>query len=761
MLLREWVGATAGARVEATRAAARTTKERATECQCTKRPRRPRPAIAARYNDLRQRSRTSTSKVQAVAATAARPDAFRDPETRTRARRGPPRSRDAPVAVVAFGAISALGEGAAAAHGELAGRARVDRHRARRGARGRGLARPFVARVRLVEGREIDRAPRLLRSAPRCAARETSIASRPGWRGAPRRPRARHVERRDARRGAALRARGRRADASRRPSAPRTSGRSLGCAASLGVALRAVHRWCSAACASSALAIGLACRWLERGACDVVLAGGFDDVTVFVGAGFEALRAITAAPPPRPFRVGRDGMALGRGGGGARAGLAGRGAARVFVTGFAAASADAVHLTAPDRQGAGARARGHARPSTRPGDPRGRPRERARTATPFNDAAEARAHRATSLGAERGRVVVVHPFKAQIGPRARAPDRRSSSSRARRDRARRAPRGLRRGRDRPETPRVRLLARAERGAPADRAEARRGLRGRERGARRHVVARAGGGATRLRPVYLHQAATDRRRARDRGARGGARLCSADRLARADGLVRLALAAVARAARGHGRSRRRGRRGRDAPSRRSRPTRRSPRASGSAARSLRRAASLPVHVAERGRRASARSPSASPARASRSAGGCTRRSRRSRRRRCSSRQVTSTGSLSSRPMTWAPPRARSDSLASGRAPSRCSSTPSDRPGARPGGRPPDRAMRRRGSRRARRPGSASAGGHRRRRRAHGALAARRRAGAVRARVGVAGRPGAGRFRGRLTLRQAARNGARRQ
>ncbi len=105
------------------------------------------------------------------------------------------------------------------------------------------------------------------------------------------------------------------------------------------------------ACASSVLAIGLATRSLTRGDCDVALAGGFDDVTVFVAAGFEALRATTATPPPRPFRTGRDGMSLGEG-----AGLVAlvrdvrEARARAFVTGFGAAS-DAVHLTAPDREG--------------------------------------------------------------------------------------------------------------------------------------------------------------------------------------------------------------------------------------------------------------------------------------------------------------------------------------------------------------------------------------------------------------------------
>ena len=67
------------------------------------------------------------------------------------------------------------------------------------------------------------------------------------------------------------------------------------------------------ACAASTIAIGVGLRWLAEGACDLVLAGGFDAVSVLVAAGFEVLRATTSRLPPRPFRVDRDGMALGEG----------------------------------------------------------------------------------------------------------------------------------------------------------------------------------------------------------------------------------------------------------------------------------------------------------------------------------------------------------------------------------------------------------------------------------------------------------------
>jgi 3-oxoacyl-[acyl-carrier-protein] synthase-1/3-oxoacyl-[acyl-carrier-protein] synthase II len=103
-----------------------------------------------------------------------------------------------------------------------------------------------------------------------------------------------------------------------------------------------------AACASSTLALGLGVRWLELAACDLVVAGGYDAESDWVGAGFDSLKA-TSAQPPRPFRAERDGMALGEG----VALLAlSREAKRSlgFVRGFAA-STDAVHITAPDRSG--------------------------------------------------------------------------------------------------------------------------------------------------------------------------------------------------------------------------------------------------------------------------------------------------------------------------------------------------------------------------------------------------------------------------
>jgi 3-oxoacyl-[acyl-carrier-protein] synthase-1/3-oxoacyl-[acyl-carrier-protein] synthase II len=165
------------------------------------------------------------------------------------------------------------------------------------------------------------------------------------------------------------------------------------------------------ACASSTLAVGLALRWLELGRCDVALAGGFDALSSFVAAGFEALRATTASVP-RPFRVGRDGMALGEGAGVVALAREPGPAPLGFVAGFGA-STDAVHLTAPDQTG-----RGLAVAAERALADAGVPASDIdlvsahATATPFNDPAEARAL-GRALGAHAPKLV--HPFKAQIG----------------------------------------------------------------------------------------------------------------------------------------------------------------------------------------------------------------------------------------------------------------------------------------------------------------------------------------------------------
>lgn len=170
----------------------------------------------------------------------------------------------------------------------------------------------------------------------------------------------------------------------------------------IGPVARATHP--VTACSASTLAIMIAMRWLEADEVDYAIAGGYDALTVFVAAGFEALGATSASPPPRPFRTARDGMNLGEGCG---LFLLGRGHGVARIAG-AGASGDAVHLTAPDRTGGGlARAARRALEGFEGAidlvSVHG-------TSTPFNDPMEAKA--IASLGLSG---VVVHAGKASIG----------------------------------------------------------------------------------------------------------------------------------------------------------------------------------------------------------------------------------------------------------------------------------------------------------------------------------------------------------
>jgi 3-oxoacyl-[acyl-carrier-protein] synthase-1/3-oxoacyl-[acyl-carrier-protein] synthase II len=169
-----------------------------------------------------------------------------------------------------------------------------------------------------------------------------------------------------------------------------------------------------AACASSTIAIGLGCRWLEAEHADLVIAGGYDALSVLIAAGFESLGA-TTEKQPAPFRCDRDGMALGEGAALLALGRHSLDGAPMLgcVVGFGAAS-DAVHVTAPDPEGAGlARAAERALAEAAEWGQSIELVSAHATATPLNDAAEARALRRV-LGA-RATSVVVHPFKAAIG----------------------------------------------------------------------------------------------------------------------------------------------------------------------------------------------------------------------------------------------------------------------------------------------------------------------------------------------------------
>ncbi len=115
----------------------------------------------------------------------------------------------------------------------------------------------------------------------------------------------------------------------------------------------------SSACASGALALGLALEALRDGRVSVALAGGADSLCRLTFGGFNALQSV-AELPCRPFRAGRRGLSLGEGAAvlvlERAADAAARGArplARLLGSG---ASADAHHMTAPEPAGRGAAA---------------------------------------------------------------------------------------------------------------------------------------------------------------------------------------------------------------------------------------------------------------------------------------------------------------------------------------------------------------------------------------------------------------------
>jgi 3-oxoacyl-[acyl-carrier-protein] synthase II len=68
----------------------------------------------------------------------------------------------------------------------------------------------------------------------------------------------------------------------------------------------------SAACASSAVAVGEALGLIEDGICDEVIVGGTEALHAFVYRGFHALRALSSRPA-MPFDVDRAGLSLGEG----------------------------------------------------------------------------------------------------------------------------------------------------------------------------------------------------------------------------------------------------------------------------------------------------------------------------------------------------------------------------------------------------------------------------------------------------------------
>jgi len=113
----------------------------------------------------------------------------------------------------------------------------------------------------------------------------------------------------------------------------------------------------SIACASGTHAVGLALELIQCGHADVVVAGGAEILCRFVVAGFNSLRA-TTPDAVRPFDARRNGLAVGEGAAmlivESEAHAGGRGAGLDIEVAGTGLSSDAVHMTAPARDGAGA-----------------------------------------------------------------------------------------------------------------------------------------------------------------------------------------------------------------------------------------------------------------------------------------------------------------------------------------------------------------------------------------------------------------------
>jgi len=110
------------------------------------------------------------------------------------------------------------------------------------------------------------------------------------------------------------------------------------------------------ACSSGADAIGVAMSWIKSGICDIVIAGGADEMNRVPVAGFNAL-GILSSSICRPFDKNRDGLNLGEGAGflvlEKESGAVARDAKILAECCSYANASDGYHLTAPRPDGKG------------------------------------------------------------------------------------------------------------------------------------------------------------------------------------------------------------------------------------------------------------------------------------------------------------------------------------------------------------------------------------------------------------------------
>ncbi len=174
----------------------------------------------------------------------------------------------------------------------------------------------------------------------------------------------------------------------------------------------------SLSCASGTAALGVALDLIRRGRAEVVLACGYDELSLFVYAGLSALRAITPETI-RPFDKRRKGTLFSEGAGAlvveSAAHAARRKAPRVYARLLGRAmNNDAYHMTAPEQEARGIQALMRAALADAQVPPEAIEHLNLHaTGTPYNDAIETKAVLAV-FGA-RGREIPVCAVKSSIG----------------------------------------------------------------------------------------------------------------------------------------------------------------------------------------------------------------------------------------------------------------------------------------------------------------------------------------------------------